>query len=418
MQPANSRLLISILMLTIIIDVMGVGLVFPVVPEIMMSKQSPFFGISTPESLRNFYYGLSMAVWPLGIFIGSAIIGRLSDKYGRKLMIITSLAGTILAYLLSVSSFAFESLTVFMLSRFICGFFGGSFSIAQAVMLDISDEKSRLKNLSLITLSASISFVFGPVITTIVGLLSQTTYQAISLPFWFGAGFSVINILSVCFFLPETYTKRIKDQKFKLINLIFSFRVMFVDKRVRILALAFLMLQIGWGYYAQGLPLVLDQAFGFKSASIGFVFVIMSLGFAFSTLYFQNIVLKRLNSHVAMLLSGIVIGLLIAICTFFLSPSSMIISAFVGALLQIIFYTALLSVIAGKVDSHEQGAIMGGTTSVFGIAWAVNAFTLGLFTTLYLLLPLYLAAAAIIIAGLFAKLDKGRCTGLCQRQAG
>ncbi|WP_440994521.1 MFS transporter [Cysteiniphilum litorale] len=406
MKPVNNRLLVAILMLTIVIDVMGVGLVFPVIPEIMMSKQSPFFGVNTADSLRNFYYGLSMAVWPLGIFIGSAIIGRLSDKYGRKLMIIVSLAGTIVAYLLSVSALALGSLSIFMLSRFICGFFGGSFSIAQAVILDISNENNRVKNLSLITLSASIGFVFGPLITTAVGLLSQTEYQAITLPFWFGAIFSMVNLLSVCLFLPETYTNRIKEQKLKLITLVFSFKVMFSDKRVKILALAFLMLQIGWGYYAQGLPLVLAQAFQFEPASIGFVFVIMSLGFAFSTLYFQNVVLKRLNNHLVMLLSGIIIALLIALCTFFLSQSSMIISAFIGALLEIIFYTALLSVIASKVGSHEQGAIMGGTTSVFGIAWAINAFTLGLFTTFYLLLPLYLAAVSILIAGLVVKLDK------------
>ena len=89
-------------------------------------------------------------------------------------MIIVSLAGTIVAYLLSVSALALGSLSIFMISRFICGFFGGSFSIAQAVILDISNEQNRVKNLSLITLSASIGFVFGPLITTAVGLLSQT----------------------------------------------------------------------------------------------------------------------------------------------------------------------------------------------------------------------------------------------------
>ena len=393
-------------MLTIIIDVMGVGLVFPVIPEIIMSKHSLFFVAHTSDAVRNFYYGLSMALWPLGIFLGSAIIGKLSDKHGRKLMIIVSLLGTVVAYLLSVFSFAIESLSLFMLSRFVCGFFGGSFSIAQAVILDVSSIEKRIKNLSLITLAASIGFVFGPLITTIVGLLSHTEYQAINLPFLFGAIFSSINLLSVCFFLPETYTKPIKAQKIKLIGLIFSFRVMFTDKRVQILALAFLMLQIGWGYYAQSLPLVLAQAFHFEPASIGFVFIIMSLGFASSTLYVQAVTLKRLNPTQAMMLSAIIIGILFIACTLLLSPSSMIISAFFGALLQIIFYTALLSVIAGKVEAHEQGAIMGGTTSVFGIAWTINAFTLGLFTNLYLTLPLYLAAIAIIIAGIFAKLDK------------
>ncbi|WP_116963747.1 MFS transporter [Fastidiosibacter lacustris] len=402
MQTTNNRLLISILMLTIVIDVMGVGLVFPIIPEIMMSKQSPFFNIDTIDSVRNFYYGLSMALWPLGIFLGSAIIGKLSDIHGRKLIILVSLLGTAVAYLLSVIALNCQSLMIFMLSRFICGFFGGSFGIAQAVILDISSDEKRIKNLSLITLSASIGFVLGPLITTVVGLLAQTEYQAINLPFWFGVGLSIINILSVWLLLPETYTNRIqKTTKLKIFSLIFSFRIMFIDKRVQILALAFLMLQIGWGYYAQTLPLVLAQTLHFESAAIGFVFVIMSLGFATSTLYFQNVVLKRLNTIQAMITTAILIGALIIVCTIWITPTSMVISAFFGSLLEIVFYTALLSVIASKVDTHEQGVIMGGTTSVFGIAWAINAFTLGMLVNIYLLLPFYLAAIAIIIAGTF-----------------
>ena len=64
--------------------------------------------------------------------------------------------------------------------------------------------------------------------------------------------------------------------------------------------------------------------------------------------------------------------------------------------------------IAQKVNDYEQGAIMGGTTSVFGIAWAINAFTLGLLANWYILLPLYLGAVAIVLAGVISTLEHYR----------
>ncbi|WP_119344173.1 MFS transporter [Facilibium subflavum] len=398
----KQRLLIGILMLTIIIDIMGVGLVFPVIPEIMLSAKSVFFAKSATDTLRNFYYGITMAVWPLGIFIGSAIIGRLSDIYGRKTLLIVALIGTAAAYLISVTSFYSGSLSLFIFSRFICGFFGGSFSIAQTVMLDISNADNRMRNLSLITLAASIGFIFGPIITTLVGIFAVTDFQAISLPFVFGAILACINLLSVCLFLPETYKKPVHKVKLHLISLIFSFRVMFVDKRVRILALSFLMLQIGWGYYAQALPLVLSQALSFGQSAVGGIFIILSAGFALSTMWAQEKVLKRFTAKQAMLSIATLLSIIFLVSAIWLTIGMVIISAFLSALLQIIFYTALLSVIAAAVKEHEQGAIMGGTTSVFGIAWFINAFSLGPAANINITTPFYLAALALGLAGVFA----------------
>ncbi|MBK2126382.1 MFS transporter [Fangia hongkongensis] len=404
----NQMLLLGILMLTIVIDIMGVGLVFPVIPEIIFSHNSVLFAPETSQSTRSLYYGVSMAAWPLGIFIGSAIIGRLSDNYGRKTMLIASLIGTAIAYLLSVLAFHSGSLALFIFSRFICGFFGGSFSIAQTVILDISTSENRIKNLSLITLAASIGFIFGPIITTIVGMLATTEYQAINLPFLFGAILAIVNLISVCMFLPETYTKPLQKAKLHLISLIFSFRIMFIDKRVQILALAFLMLQIGWGYYAQALPLALAKLFGFGQSAVGGIFIVLSAGFALSTLWVQQKVLKRLSSKQAMYTTATLLALIFLLAATWINVGVMIFSAFFSAMIQIIFYTALLAVIASMVEEHEQGAIMGGATSVFGVAWFINAFSLGPIVNLNVIFPFYLAAIALAFGGFFSYLHYKR----------
>ncbi|MFZ9034966.1 MAG: MFS transporter [Francisellaceae bacterium] len=403
-QATKNQLLIPVLMITIIIDVMGVGLVFPIIPEIILSKSSLLFTPDTTDGVRNFYYGLTMAVWPFGVFIGSALIGRLSDIYGRKNMLILSLAGNVLSYLISVAALYSGSLSLFIISRLLCGFFGGSFSIAQAVILDISNDENRVKNLSLVTLSASIGFIIGPLVTTLVGMLANTSALAAELPFWFGALLAFINVIFVWRLLSETFSPPKNKPKLKVLSLILSFRVMFIDKRIRLLALSFLMLQIGWGYYAQSLPLLLDRVFHFSQSQIGAFFIIFSLGFALSTLFVQEAILKRFKTISAMLFSAIIVTILIILSNLIASAWMVAITAFFGSMFEIVFYTGILSLLSQQVETHEQGAIMGGTSSVFGIAWFINAFSIGGVVAVNLLMPFYLAAIAIAIAGIFALL--------------
>ncbi|WP_108650660.1 MFS transporter [Dongshaea marina] len=402
----NSPLVIALLMMTIIIDVMGVGLVFPVIPEIIMSKTSPFFAQSVAPASRYFYYGLSMALWPLGVFIGSSLLGKLSDIYGRKKLLIITILGIVLSYLLSIASFYGTSLWIFMFSRFLCGFFGGSFSLAQAFILDISTDDRRMKNLGLITLAASIGFVIGPLVTTALSFFAKTPELSSVLPFWFGAILALINVLNIIIFLPKVPRASVHQDKLNIFKLIFSFSVMFTDKRVRLLALCFLFLQLGWGYFAQSLPLALEQIFHFAPAIVGVFFLLMNVGYLSSTLWLQDKVLKKFDVVTAMVSIAILVSIMLAISAVYVSPYVMGFVAFFASLIEIILYTAVMSEVASQVETHEQGEFMGGTTSVFGIAWFMNAFSIGPVVSESITAPFYLASLGLLICGLFAYLYK------------
>ncbi|MBF8263624.1 MAG: hypothetical protein HW387_1289 [Parachlamydiales bacterium] len=123
---------LTTLMFTIIMDVMGVGLVLPLLPNLVVSSTSPFYnGI---DSL--FSYGLVLAVWSLGGFFGSPFLGSFSDKIGRKKILIISLSCNALIYAFTAFAVLQKWFLLFILMRFSSGFFSGSFEIAQAAVAD------------------------------------------------------------------------------------------------------------------------------------------------------------------------------------------------------------------------------------------------------------------------------------------
>ena len=176
-----------ILFMIVLADMIGFGLILPLLPY--YAKE---FGAS------EFIIGMLTAIYPLGQFFAAPIVGRLSDKYGRKPLLLFSVAGTFLSLLLL--GFA-RSILVLFIARLTDGLTGGNITVAQSYISDITTSKNRSKGLGMIGAAFGIGFVFGPVLG---GLLSNISY---SLPAFIAAGISFINLMLIIFKLPESLDK-------------------------------------------------------------------------------------------------------------------------------------------------------------------------------------------------------------------
>ena len=154
--------------------------------------------------------GLLVASYALAQFIGAPLLGRLSDRYGRRPILLVSIAGTVLGFLLlgfaephrrAVSAASNAAvLAVLFFSRILDGLTGGNLSVAQAYITDVTDVKNRAKALGLIGAAFGLGFIIGPVIG---GVLSQWGY---AVPAFVAAGLATANLIAVFFFLPESLT--------------------------------------------------------------------------------------------------------------------------------------------------------------------------------------------------------------------
>jgi len=171
----------------VLIDLLGLTIIIP-----LMSLYAASFGASA------FTIGVLGAAYPMMQFIGAPLLGRLSDRYGRRPVLLVSQLGTFIGFL--VLGFA-NALWLLFLARIIDGISGANISTAQAVISDSTNEKNRTQGLGLVGAAFGLGFVVGPVIAFISLALSGNDYRV---PAFVAAAFSLLSILLTWFWLEET----------------------------------------------------------------------------------------------------------------------------------------------------------------------------------------------------------------------
>ena len=385
----SPRLLIFILIITIIIDIMGVGLVMPILPALFYGDAVTFHAASAHHIV--ILYSLALIGWPLGLAIGGPVVGELSDKYGRKRTLLFALSMVVLSYVLSVIAIEAHFFILFFLSRLLSGIFGGAFEVAQATVVDVSPKKDMGRNLGYITMAASFGIMVGPIIT------SMTTahwfdWMTTVTPFIVAGILSALNVLSLWCLMPKDVPKH-RELKITSKSISKTIVFLFADKRVRYFGLIYLLLQVAWGFYAQGVPLFLRHYYDYHTASIGLFYSWIGFAVVFCSLLIQPKILEKVHGLTVYLWGGLICGIfLISVCIVHWIAYQWT-AAFIVAAVELMCYTALLTVLSGKVSDQEQGKVMGSAGAAFGLAWAIN-------DVFMVPMNLYSVALPILVGGL------------------
>jgi DHA1 family tetracycline resistance protein-like MFS transporter len=174
---------------TVFIDLVGFGIVIPVLP---FYAEGTIFN-ATPRTV-----GFLFASYSIMQLIFSPILGRLSDKYGRRPVLLISIIGTGIGFL--ILGFA-QTLFMLFVGRILDGITGGNISTAQAYIADITTKENRAKGMGLVGAAFGLGFIFGPAIG---GILSR---WGTHVPFFFAGGLCFANAILLYFTLPQTVTK-------------------------------------------------------------------------------------------------------------------------------------------------------------------------------------------------------------------
>lgn len=179
----NNRNLFIIALIAIV-NALGYGIIIPIL-----------YPYSVKFGLTDFQNGLLFATFSLCQFIATPVIGRLSDKYGRKPLLIGSIAGTALSFIMM--AFAPNAIVLF-LARALDGITAGNIPVASAVITDTTEPKDRAKGFGIIGASFGFGFIFGPAISAFTVGIHE------SIPFLIAAAVSIIAVVMTALFLPET----------------------------------------------------------------------------------------------------------------------------------------------------------------------------------------------------------------------
>lgn len=203
-----------IILITVLIDVIGIGIVIPVMPYFVKEIG---FGSTVVTTL--------FAIFALCSFFSAPLLGTLSDKYGRRPILIISLASTAIGWFIFGSA---KTVTVLFLGRIVDGIAAGNFPIAQSYIADISKtNKERTQNMGLIGTAFGVGFIIGPAIGAFLSSFSLT------LPFYLVGALATINTIGAYFFLPETNIDK-QHNKHISVNPFVPIIAALKDKKIRL----------------------------------------------------------------------------------------------------------------------------------------------------------------------------------------
>jgi len=344
---------------TVFIDLVGFGIVIPVLP---FYAEGSLFN-ATPRTV-----GLLFASYSIMQLIFSPILGGLSDRYGRRPVLLISIIGTGIGFLILGLA---NTLLLLFVGRILDGITGGNISTAQAYIADITTKENRAKGMGLIGAAFGLGFIFGPAIG---GILSR---WGIHVPFFFAATLCFANAILLYFTLPETVTAehpaRTSARNGRGIpQLIKSLK----QPRLGFVLITYFMFIVAFSIMTTSFSLYVMFRFGYDAQHTGYLFAYVGI----ISVIIQGGLIGRLVKRFGEM-PLVVVGALCFSASLFAVPyvgpaagglAGLLIGGGVFSLGNSLATPALTSLASKSVGESDQGTVLGVTQSVASLARAVG----------------------------------------------
>ena len=362
-----------IIFITVFIDLVGFGIIIPLLPFYAES-----FGANA------FTIGLLGTSFSLMQFVFSPVWGRWSDKIGRKPIILVGLLGSCLSY---VTMALAGSLVLLFVARIIGGIAGANVATAQAYIADITTPEDRARGMGLMGTAFGLGFIFGPAIG---GLLSRVSPET---PMWFAAALCLGNFVAAWFLLPES--RRVTAST-KALGRMAAFRHA-MNKPTLLLVLAlYFIVTMAFSAFEATFALFSEARFGYTAASIGFLFAFIGAVLAIVQGVLVGRVVKRVGERTLIPLAILLISISIGMLPFVWSVPALLVALFFLAVGMGFNSPSLSSMVSKLSDADDQGGTLGLASSLASLGRVVGPASGGYLYDAYGMTTPYLSSAALM----------------------
>lgn len=356
MQSNKINSIVIFITITIILDSAGFGIIFPVLPELL--EHVLHADLSTAAK----YGGVLTLAYAFMQFIFAPILGIISDRYGRRRVLLLSLFGFSIDCF--IMAFA-HSYWLLFISRLIAGVTGATFAVASATITDVTDEDNRTKYFGYLNAAFNIGFIIGPLVG---GLLGEYHF---TYPFYFAGILGLLNVIYGYFFFPETNTSRsLKRLSLKEISPLQSLKSIKRFKQLSLLFIVFFLLSAAshsmestWSFYTM-------IQFDWSKQQVGLSLTIIGIiGFLVQAYLLQYLSTKLSDQKLVYigLLTSFIGLLLLSYCVTEIQLWVGITLYLLGSIQQ----TGFQSMLSKSLDQQHQGELQGVLGSLNGLTTIV-----------------------------------------------
>lgn len=375
-QKLSENRNLAIIAVIAVVNALGYGIIIPI-----LYSYSRKFGLS------DFENGLLFALFSLCSFISTPFIGRLSDKYGRKPLLVISITGTALSFI--IAAFAPSAIFLF-LARALDGITAGNIPVASAVISDTTPPQDRAKGFGIIGASFGFGFLFGPAIS------AATVQFGLNTPFLIAAAISIIAVLLTVFFLPETNKHIGQVQKGKIFDMPRLVKSVF-DPNVGRTLLISLIYNFAFAMFIFAYQPFFVKILHLSPGQIALLFIQFGVvGLIMQIFVIQKIVKRFGDKKVFM--TALLIGAISYFCLFFVNTIELFIlvalvtsaaNSFIGPLIQ--------TILSKETDERSQGSIQGLNASYISIGSIFGPIVAGVLATFMLPLPFFAGSMVLLL---------------------
>lgn len=370
-QKFSRRVPLGILLFSGFLDYAGIAIVYPLLAFILFDPSFHFLAAEASDSMRGLWLGILISLHPLCQFFFSPIFGSLSDRKGRKKLLILSFWISLLGYLFAILGIQFENLTLLALYRIFTGMACGNCSIVSAIVADISSPEKKAKHYGLLNMSFGAGFTLGPFLS---GTLTEF-YSAVT-PFLVAFALVTLNLILVWWKLDETHHVSLPG-RVKIFTALYQIKQAIQMYELRFVFLALLIFSFGWSFFTEFIPLFLINRYDFNPAKIGLYYGYTGLFYSLSAGFIIYPIIRKIGIFrilfLSMFFSGIYLLLFLWIdnakLLWVYLPFSQFFLAFA--------YPAMAAVISNRSSDEKQGEMMGIYQSLIALALTLTPFFSG-----------------------------------------
>lgn len=392
---------LAIIFLTVFVDMIGIGILIPVFPQLFGNPASPAYMLvpGTPQATGYLLYALLSASFPLMLFFAAPILGELSDRYGRRKVLASCLAGTAFGYVLFAIGVLTKNLPLLFASRILDGITGGNIAVANAAVADVTKPEDRAKSFGLVSAAFGLGFILGPFIGGKLADPSVLSWFGPAIPFWFAAALAAVNLVSVLLFFPETFRTDVARQAFRWFSSVLNVTKAWKLRNLRTLFATLFLYSCGFGLFNSFFGFVLTERFGFTEGELGNYFAFIGMWIALCQIILVRRLAGKFPEHRLLRWSIVGTGLTVFLHLFLNDWRLMLLVVPFMSAANAVSFSNLNGLISRSAGAAGQGEVMGIAASMLSLAQIVPPLAAGVMTALFGTNAAIFFGALVILAG-------------------